>query len=74
MRISRWLAALLLALTAPLISAQWAPTKPVRIIVAFPPGGIVDLMARTVSDRLSATRKYQQPKQNGQAAQDLGRQ
>lgn len=35
-------------------SAQWSPTKPMRIIVPFPAGGIVDLMARTVSDKLAA--------------------
>lgn len=52
----RWLAVVLIAsacaFPAP-ASAQWAPTKPLRIIVPFPAGGIVDLMARTVSDRLS---------------------
>jgi tripartite-type tricarboxylate transporter receptor subunit TctC len=51
----RSLVALLLALSASFVSAQWSPTKPVRIVVPFPAGGIVDLMARTVSDRLSAS-------------------
>ncbi len=50
----RLLAGLAFALLAPLAHAQWAPTKPVRVIVPFPAGGIVDLMARTVTDRLAA--------------------
>jgi tripartite-type tricarboxylate transporter receptor subunit TctC len=49
------LLAFALALLAPLAHAQWSPTKPVRIIIPFPAGGIVDLMARTVTDRLSAS-------------------
>jgi tripartite-type tricarboxylate transporter receptor subunit TctC len=39
-----------LALTA---NAQPYPAKPIRLIVAFPPGGIVDFAARSVSQRLS---------------------
>ncbi len=46
--------ALILAIAAPLAVAQWSPTKPVRIIVPFPAGGIVDLMARTISDKLAS--------------------
>ena len=34
--------------------AQSFPTKPLRIIVPFPAGGIVDLMARSLSDKLAA--------------------
>ncbi len=57
----RTLAALLctacLAVTA---TAQDAyPSKPVRIIVPFPPGGGSDLVARTVSARL--TERWKQP-------------
>ena len=34
--------------------AQSFPSKPVRIIVPFPAGGIVDLMARTLNEKLAA--------------------
>ena len=34
--------------------AQGFPSKPLRIIAPFPAGGIVDLMARTLNDKLSA--------------------
>jgi tripartite-type tricarboxylate transporter receptor subunit TctC len=36
------------------VQAQNFPTKPLRIIVPFPAGGIVDLMARSLNDKLSA--------------------
>jgi tripartite-type tricarboxylate transporter receptor subunit TctC len=39
-----------LGLTAP--HAQTFPVKPIRIIVPYPPGGGVDIMARTVAARL----------------------
>ena len=35
-------------------TAQTFPVKPLRIIVPFPAGGIVDLMARTLNERLAA--------------------
>src|SRR6185436_16650636 len=44
-----------LALLVPSLAlAQAWPTKPVRIIVPYPAGGIVDLMARAVGDGLGA--------------------
>ncbi|MBL8380408.1 MAG: tripartite tricarboxylate transporter substrate binding protein [Burkholderiales bacterium] len=49
----RHAACLLIFAAAPAL-AQWVPTKPVRVIVPFPAGGIVDLMARTATDKLAA--------------------
>ncbi len=47
------LAALLAALAGPL-HAQDYPSKPVRVIVPWPPGGLVDLPARIVGEKLQA--------------------
>ena len=46
--------ALLLILHAINSTAQTFPAKPLRIIVPFPAGGIVDLMARTLNEKLAA--------------------
>ncbi len=43
------LAMLPLALAAPAAWAQAFPTKPIRVIVSFPPGGAADQIARAVS-------------------------
>lgn len=44
---------------APQAGAQAFPTKPIRVIVPYPAGGIVDLMARSVTDGLPG--KLDQP-------------
>ena len=43
---------LLCALLAPIASAQDYPSKPIRLIVAFPPGGSTDIIARIVGQKL----------------------
>ena len=43
----------LLLLTTGLASAQPWPAKPVRIVVAYPPGGGIDVIARQLADKLS---------------------
>jgi tripartite-type tricarboxylate transporter receptor subunit TctC len=44
---------------APAASAQSFPTRPVRFVVHFPPGGPTDFVARALGQRLSETWKQQ---------------
>ena len=53
-RLLRCLLALALACFAATAQAQGWPTKPVRIVVAYPPGGGIDVMARQIAEKLSA--------------------
>src|SRR2546423_558742 len=46
------LAGVLLLLFAGLVHAQY-PSRPIRFIVPFPPGGGVDIVARAVGEKLS---------------------
>jgi len=36
-------------------AAQTFPTKPIRVIVPYPPGGVVDVIARSVGERMTQT-------------------
>ncbi|WP_295854613.1 tripartite tricarboxylate transporter substrate binding protein [uncultured Xylophilus sp.] len=48
--------ALALALAAPALRAQGAwPSKPIQVVVPFPPGGIIDNVTRALQPRLEAT-------------------
>ena len=55
MRIWRWLGAVITLCAASSALAQSYPSKPVRLIVPFPPGGAVDYYARAVQNRLGET-------------------
>lgn len=48
------LASALIANAMPAAGAEWMPTKPVRFIVGFPPGGATDLVARIIQPKMSA--------------------
>ena len=41
--------------TTPALAADWSPSKPVRFIVGFPPGGATDLVGRILQPKLSAS-------------------
>jgi tripartite-type tricarboxylate transporter receptor subunit TctC len=49
---------LFIALAFPVAAQEW-PSKPVRIVVPFPPGGSADLLPRVVAEKLSE--KWGQP-------------
>ena len=50
----RWLTAVILTAAAPLaLSQSTYPTKPVRLIAPFPPGGTSDVLSRILAQKLS---------------------
>jgi len=59
MRRMLWPVVIVLGMLLTPAHAQWNPTRPVRIIVPYPPGGGSDVAARTISDGVS--KKLGQP-------------
>jgi tripartite-type tricarboxylate transporter receptor subunit TctC len=49
------LGALLMLLATPGVQAQDFPTRPIRVVVAFPPGGPTDFVGRLISEKMTAS-------------------
>jgi tripartite-type tricarboxylate transporter receptor subunit TctC len=60
----RVLVTLLMALAAASVSAQEWPARPVRMIVAFPPGGSTDIVVRALGDLVSRSLGQPMPVEN----------
>jgi tripartite-type tricarboxylate transporter receptor subunit TctC len=57
MRTVRLITLLCCALLCGIAAAQDYPARPVRVVIPFPPGGTVDILARAVAQNLSAELK-----------------
>jgi tripartite-type tricarboxylate transporter receptor subunit TctC len=53
MALSRFLFVVLACFAAPAMAQAW-PGKPVRIVVAYPPGGGIDVLGRQLTEKLTA--------------------
>jgi tripartite-type tricarboxylate transporter receptor subunit TctC len=51
----RWLLAVAVVLVAATANADTYPTQPVKFVVAFPPGGTTDILARVFAQKMSET-------------------
>jgi tripartite-type tricarboxylate transporter receptor subunit TctC len=51
----RWVLVLVAMLASSVAQAQEFPTRPIRLIVPFPPGGGTDVVARVLAPRMSET-------------------
>jgi tripartite-type tricarboxylate transporter receptor subunit TctC len=54
LRFTRRAALALLAMPAVASAQGWAPTRPVRMVVPFAPGGLTDILARACAEQLQA--------------------
>lgn len=50
-----------LALAAASAGAQSYPEKPIRVVVPYPAGGIVDIVVRSITDKIAADPDWKQP-------------
>jgi tripartite-type tricarboxylate transporter receptor subunit TctC len=64
-------AVLFTCLAMPFASAQEFPSKPIRLLVGFPPGGLADITARVLSDKLGAMWNQQVVVENRPGASGL---
>src|SRR2546422_2145795 len=71
MSISRFLIAITILGAASVASAQEWPTKPVKFVSPYPPGGSVDPLARLFAAKLSASLKQQFIVENRTGASDI---